>query len=160
MARGVLFLCGKHAVGPDPEALLERVDATTIVCLNERHELESRYPAFVEWLAEHAPERAVHHPIADLTAPDLADLTALTEDLYRRLVAGQRLVVTCGAGIGRAGTVAAAVLMRAGATRERAVAAVREHRPMAGPESGAQTEVLTAFERRQVTDAPRDRIRR
>lgn len=152
VGRGGLFLCGKHAVAPDPEALLARVGATTIVCLNERFELESRYPEFVEWLAANAPARAVHHPIADLSAPDLAALTALVDDLHARLVAGERLVVSCGAGIGRAGTVATAVLVRAGASLGDALATVRAHRPMAGPESGPQTEVLEAFERSRVSD--------
>jgi hypothetical protein len=153
MTRGALFLCGKHAVGPDPDALLERVSATTIVCLNERFELDNRYPQFVEWLAAYAPERAVHHPIPDLAAPDLAELSALVDGLYGRLLAGERLVVNCGAGIGRAGTVATAVLMRAGASFEDALVTVRTHRPMAGPESGAQTELLEAFERLLVSEA-------
>ena len=143
---GALFLCGKHAVAPDPEALLARVGATTIVCLNEAHELGSRYPEFLEWLAANAPERGVHHPIPDLHA-DAADLTALVENLYGRLVNGERLVVTCGAGIGRAGTVATALLMRTGASLDDALATVRAHRPMAGPESGAQTEVLEVLAR-------------
>ena len=39
---GALWLCGKHVVGPDPVAALARVDATTIVCLNERYELDDR----------------------------------------------------------------------------------------------------------------------
>jgi protein-tyrosine phosphatase len=73
---------------------------------------------------------------------------AFVDSLYERLVAGERLVITCGAGIGRAGTVAVAVLMRAGASLDDAVAIVRAHRPMAGPESGAQLDVLTELARR------------
>src|SRR3954470_19161631 len=68
---GRLFLCGKHAIGPDVEALLARVDATTVVCLNERHELDGRYPEFVEWLDLNAPVRSVHHPIPDFHAPEV-----------------------------------------------------------------------------------------
>ena len=145
---GRLFLCGKHAVGPSPDALLAEVGATTVVCLNELHEIEPRYPHYVEWLRANAPGRAVHHPMPDLHAPSSDDLLLLVDSLYERLVAGERLVITCGAGIGRAGTVAVAVLMRAGASLDDAVATVRAHRPMAGPESGAQMDVLTELARR------------
>src|SRR4051794_41371069 len=68
---GRLWLAGKHAVGPDPEALLTRVGADAIVCLNERHEIDDRYPGYVEWLVEEAPPRAHRVPIHDLHAPPL-----------------------------------------------------------------------------------------
>lgn len=145
---GRLFLCGKHAVGPDPDELLQRTGAATIVCLNESHELADRYPDFVDWLQTNAPERAVHHPIPDLTAPVADDLAALTDALYARLERGEALVVTCGAGIGRAGTVATALLMRCGIPRPDALDIVRANRPMAGPESGSQSEVLLVLEAR------------
>ena len=145
---GRLFLCGKHAVGPDPDGLLERTGATTIVCLNESHELADRYPMFVAWLAANEPRRAVHHPIPDLSAPALDDLAALVDDLYARLQSGESLVLNCGAGIGRTGTVATALLMRGGVSREDALDTVRRHRPMAGPESGPQSDVLLALEER------------
>ena len=48
----------------------------------------------------------------------------------------------CGAGFGRAGTVAAALLISMGATVEDAVTTVSTHRPMAGPEAGAQQDLL------------------
>ena len=49
-ARGRLWLCGKHLVGPDPVGTLERTGATTIVCLNEIGELAIRYDDYVDWL--------------------------------------------------------------------------------------------------------------
>src|SRR3954469_16400426 len=82
---GALFLCGKHAVGADPEVLLARVDATAIVCLNESHELADRYPAYVEWLRAHAGARAVHHPIPDLHAPEADELSMLAAAIHARL---------------------------------------------------------------------------
>jgi protein-tyrosine phosphatase len=148
LTTGRLFLCGKHAVGPDPDALLEQVGATTVVCLNELHEIEPRYPQYAAWLRVNSPARAVHHPMPDLHAPSSDDLLAFVDSLYERLVAGEGLVITCGAGIGRAGTIAVAMLMRAGASLDDAVAIVRAHRPMAGPESGAQMDVLTELARR------------
>ena len=43
-AAGRLWLCGKHVVGPDPDAALARSGASVVVCLNELGELSSRYP--------------------------------------------------------------------------------------------------------------------
>ncbi len=147
--RGRLLLCGKHAIGPDVEALLAAVGATTVVCLNETAELAPRYPSYVAWLAANAPGRAVHHPVPDLHAPPLGELVALVDSLHARLERGEVLVVHCGAGIGRAGTVAVALLVRGGASLDEALATVRAHRPLAGPEAGAQREVLEAFAARR-----------
>ena len=83
---------------------------------------------------------------SDLHAPSVLELAEFVDALHARLVAGERLVINCGAGIGRAGTVATALLMRTGMSRVDALATVRAHRPMAGPESGTQSEVLEAFE--------------
>src|SRR5438067_9366812 len=82
---GRLWLCGKHVPGPGPEEALARVGATTIVCLNEAHELEERYPEYVEWLRAHRDDRAIWFPIPDLHAPPLADVAALVHDLCDRL---------------------------------------------------------------------------
>jgi len=150
---GRLFLCGKHAIGPDVEALLARVDATTVVCLNERYELDDRYPEFVGWLDTNAPARAVHHPIPDFHAPGLDDFVELIEVLYQRLEAGEGLVVQCGGGIGRSGTIAAGLLVRAGVPLDEALVVVRSNRPMAGPEVGAQADVLRAYERHREPEA-------
>ena len=142
---GRLWLCGKHLVGPDPEGALGRVGATTMVCLTERHELSDRYPDYVDWLVEHRDERAVWFPVPDLHAPPLVTVVPFVEALVARLDAGEGLVVHCGAGIGRAGTVATCVLMTMGTTPDDALAIVAEHRPMAGPEVGAQRELIDAF---------------
>ena len=140
---GRLWLCGKHAVAPNPEALLERLGATTIVALNEVHELEDRYPDYVGWLR--SSTKAVWHPVPDLHAPTLSETIALVDDLRRRIQSGERVVLHCGAGIGRAGTIAAALLMRAGLSHDEALARVASSRPMAGPEAGAQRDLLVAL---------------
>lgn len=140
---GRLWLCGKHAVAPDPDALLERLGATTVVALNERHELEGRYPDYVRWLQTSG--KAVWHPVPDLHAPPLADALALVDDLRRRIQDGDHVVLHCGAGVGRAGTIAAALLMRGGLAHDEALARVASSRPMAGPEAGAQRDLLRAL---------------
>lgn len=140
---GELWLCGKHFVGPDVEAAVDRVGADVVLCLNERHELADRYPGYVDWLA--SDERAWWAPVPDLHAPALDDALALVDDLLDHLRAGRTVLAHCGAGIGRAGTVAAAVLVRLGATVEQAVAVVAASRPTAGPEAGAQEQLLHAL---------------
>lgn len=139
-----LSLCGKHAVAPDVGAALTRSGAHTVVCLVERHELAARYPAYVQWL-EAAATDAVWHPVHDLHAPPLAEAQVLVDHLVHRLRRGEHLLVHCGAGIGRAGTIAACILVRLGMEEVAALAHVAAHRPMAGPEAGAQRELVSAI---------------
>ena len=144
-AGGRLWLCGKHVVGPDPEAALARVGATTIVCLNERDELADRYPAYVDWLTANRGARAVWFPIPDLHAPPVDAVIPLLADLQARLDDGESIVVHCGAGIGRAGTLAACLLVSLGLDADDGLAVVAANRPMAGPEAGGQRELVDAL---------------
>jgi protein-tyrosine phosphatase len=144
-ARGRLWLCGKHFIGPDPDGALDRVGATAAVCLTEAAELVDRYPGYVGWLQANQPARALWWPIPDLYAPELDDAVVLLGQLRSRLRSGQSLLLHCGAGIGRAGTVAAGLLVSMGWAPADAVAHVAAHRPMAGPEAGAQRDLLAAL---------------
>lgn len=144
---GRMWLCGKHLVGPDPEAALARVGAGTIVCLVERHELEHRYDSYLAWLDASDGERALWSPIHDLHAPPMSQALPLVDAVIGMLEEGRSLIVHCGAGIGRAGTLAAAVLIRRGIERDAALATVADHRPMAGPEVGAQMDLVVALGR-------------
>ena len=150
-ATGRLWLCGKHLVGPDPESALTRVGATTIVCLNQRLELDDRYPSYVPWLQANASERAIWFPTHDLTIRPLAEMLPLLRDLADRVTRNdparpaERLIIHCAAGIGRSGTTAAALLMVLGADRTTALATVAAHRPMAGPEVGSQRDFINAL---------------
>jgi protein tyrosine phosphatase len=156
---GRLWLCGKHVVGPDPEGVLARTGAHTVVCLTERFELADRYPGYVAWLdLHHAHEaddaaRAVWFPVHDLHAPPFDIGSAFIGGLARRLRAGRGLVVHCAAGIGRAGTTAVATLVVLGASPESALAHVRAHRPMAGPEVGSQLDFITRLHERGLYES-------
>jgi protein-tyrosine phosphatase len=140
--RGRLWLCGKHAIGPDPEGLVQRVGADVVVCLNEEHELVDRYPGYVRWLRTQPSDRVIWYPIPDLHAPGREQFTPVLTDIVDRVVAGRRLVVHCGAGVGRAGTTAVAVLVSLAVPLDEALERVRRHRPAAGPEAGAQLELV------------------
>lgn len=138
---GRLWLCGKRFIGPDPEAAVEYVGADAVVCLNEEHELE-RYPGYIEWLKTQPAKRVLWWPTPDLHAPSQSTAAELLDELRERLDTGERLLIHCGGGIGRAGTIAAALLIMMGEATAEAVARVRAHRPLGGPEAGAQTELL------------------
>ncbi len=147
---GQLWLCGKHHIADDVEAVLERTGATTVACLTRREELSDRYPRYVEWLdvrtsiaaiGEHECA-AIWFPIDDLSAPDLDVYRPFLDDLLYRLQHGEHVVVHCAAGIGRAGTTAVAILMLLGVDIDAAMATVRANRPMAGPEVGSQLDLI------------------
>ncbi|HTN79211.1 MAG TPA: dual specificity protein phosphatase family protein [Acidimicrobiales bacterium] len=135
---GRLWLCGKHFIGPDPEQALQRTGAAVVVCLNESGELTDRYPEYVEWLLANRSERAIWFPLPDMHAPPTDAVTPFFQEIERRLAAGDGIVIHCGAGVGRAGTIAAALLMRRGVSLDDALATVAAHRPMAGPQTLAQ----------------------
>ena len=142
-AVGRMWLAGKRYVAPDPGAAMDSVRATRIVCLCEEHELIGHYPDYVRWLK--ADPAAHWYPIPDLHAPRATDGARMVERLTGLLESGESVIVHCGAGMGRAGTMAAAVLIRAGAPIDDALATVAAARPGAGPEAGAQTEFLRAL---------------
>ncbi len=144
-ASGRLWLCGKHLVGPSADEVLARTGATTVVCLNEAGALRDRYPRYIDWLEAEAGGRAIWFPVPDLHAPTLAAVGPLLDEVVRRLGAGEGVVVHCGAGVGRAGTIAAAVLMALGVSRVDAVARVAASRPSAGPQADVQSEPLDAL---------------
>ncbi|HVV34981.1 MAG TPA: dual specificity protein phosphatase family protein [Acidimicrobiales bacterium] len=142
---GRLWLCGKHFVGPDPEGALARTQAAAIVCLNEGYELSERYPDYVEWLVANRGGRAVWAPWPDMHAPPVEDFAAFLDTLKARLTQGEGLIVHCGAGIGRAGTTATALLMDLGLSLRDALSAVRAARPAAGPQTAEQDALLEQY---------------
>jgi hypothetical protein len=144
---GRLLLCGKHFVGPDVDEAIAAVGATTVVCLCESSELAGRYDDYVAWLLAGGDGRGLHRPVPDFHVAAADELHPLLDELEERLAAGATVLLHCGAGIGRTGTVAAALLVRRGAALEDALAAVRAARPMAGPEVGAQRALLEELER-------------
>jgi predicted protein tyrosine phosphatase len=146
---GRLWLCGKHRIGPDVGRVITETGADLVVCLTRRAEIEARYPQYVSWLDEHVRlGDAIWFPIHDLSAPDVESFAGLVDRLATRATAGDSIVVHCAAGIGRAGTTAVALLMRLGVDTDEARRIVRAHRPMAGPEVGAQVDLLVALARR------------
>lgn len=140
---GALWLCGKHAIGPDHERAIAEVGGdATVVCLTEEHELADRYPAYLVWLRAAVERAAIWMPVHDLHAPPVDAAEALVRDLACRLVDGDTLLVHCAAGMGRTGTIAACVLIALGHDTTTALDSVGAARPGAGPEVGAQRDLV------------------
>ena len=106
--------------------------ARVVVTLIEEHEFhdlsvtdlgETVQAAGIEWL---------HWPIKDVNVPDRRFEDAWLETgsaLCARIVAGDRVLVHCKGGLGRAGTVAARLLIECGIEPADAVIRVRAERP-------------------------------
>ena len=142
---GGISMCGKHAIAPDVDFASRRTSADVVVCLVEEHELADRYPEYVAWLRENDGDAAVWFPIHDLGAPGVREARLLLGELSERLHAGDNILMHCAAGIGRAGTMAVCLLMALGVGKDDALATVAAARPMAGPEAGAQLDLVEAL---------------
>ena len=124
--------------------------ATVVLTLIEAHEVAS---LGVEGLADEVAARGMiwHHlPISDVSVPNAAFETAYDDirgDLHRRLADGEAVLVHCKGGLGRAGTVAARLLVERGHAPDAAIAAVRAARPGA---------IETAAQERYVRGLRRD----
>ena len=143
---GRMYLCGKHHIGPDVHAVLAYTNNAHVVCLVEPHELEHRYDEYAGWLRENAGAGATWSPIHDMHALPATDALELFTQLAGLLRNGTNVVIHCAAGIGRAGTTAAGTLMVLGMHSAEALDHVRSHRPMAGPQTQVQQDLLDELE--------------
>lgn len=139
---GRLWLCGKHYVAPNVEKVREEHGINKVVCLVLPQELRERYPDYAQWHRDNANNAGLWYPIADLSYPPLEECVEFVEGLVGELHNATNLLIHCAAGIGRAGTTAVAICMLLGMNATEALAHVRHHRPMAGPEAGAQDEFI------------------
>lgn len=119
-----------------------------LVCLQEVHEL--RWMAPPETLEERRSAveargmRFEHAPIEDYTAPDMESARRLVAKMCAALDEGRAVVVHCWAGLGRAGTAAACVLIARGSTARDALSLVRRVRPGA-VQSRVQEDLIALF---------------
>ena len=139
---GKLWLCGKHFIGPNVEAVRNDFNIHTVVCLVEEHELHLRYDDYVQWHVENAGNGGLWYPMPDLTYPALDECLDFVENVTSIVRDKGNVLVHCAAGIGRAGTTATAICMMLGYEMEDALKHVRMHRPMAGPEAGTQIQFI------------------
>jgi protein-tyrosine phosphatase len=115
-----------------------------IVCLAGRDEIRLKSPDYAAAIeAKTLPCAIEVFPIPDFGVPDDRDaFWSLASSLARRLRGGSRILIHCGAGIGRTGTLATTVLLALGessAEARQAVSAAGSH-----PETSEQ-EALVAW---------------
>ena len=129
--------------------------ASAVVTLVEGHELVS---LGVPDLGQRVRERGMdwfHLPIVDLTAPGPGfeePWPAVATTLRQRVTGGGRALVHCRGGLGRAGTVAACLLVEFGVAAPEAIQRVRTARPNA-IETSAQERYVLAYRPRSEPTA-------
>jgi protein-tyrosine phosphatase len=102
-----------------------------VVCLQEPHEFERLHETLDE-RREAVLARGMaftHEPIADMDAPAPRRLAGIVDDVLALLADDGGVIVHCWAGLGRAGTIAACVLVTQGMSAQMAVARLRAMRP-------------------------------
>ena len=89
--------------------------------------------------------------------PDVAAFDRLVKRLRKRLEAGERMVIHCNAGLGRAPTLACCLLVAGGLHPDEAVLRVGAARGRTVPEMDSQYAFIHAFAERQAATASRRR---
>ena len=114
-----------------------------IVCLAAPDEIRAKSPEYAAALeTKTLPCQVEAFPIPDFGVPDDREaFWSLASRLAKQLRAGDRVLIHCGAGIGRTGTLATSVLLALGESRvkaEQAVSAAGSH-----PETAEQKELVS-----------------
>lgn len=174
---GITFCPGKHqpasATGGWARDLTVDVDAiadwgaAAVLTLVEDHELKALKVTGLGAAVEARSMDWLHAPIADVSTPDNGFEAAWVETgegLRDRLRAGFDVVVHCKGGLGRAGMIAARLLVELGVNPALAIAEARKVRPGAIETSAQERHVLACQpvpERQPSTSAEaiRDRAR-
>ena len=95
-----------------------------------------------------APPRYLHLPTVDDEPPTLEQLRAGVAFIAEEIARGGGVYVHCGAGVGRAATMAAAYLVSTRLTPDQAWARIREVRPFVRPKPGQMAQVERLARRR------------
>lgn len=149
-------------LGTDLSRLRSHHGADALVTLLEREEFGRYGVADLLDRAREAGLEVVHFPIKDVSTPRKAQ-TDEYADLVWRIVGllreGKTVVVHCRGGLGRTGTVAAAVLVALGQGPDGAIALVRKVRSDRAVETPEQEEYVRRFARelQEETERPRGR---
>lgn len=125
---------------------IEEAGIQHIICLQETFELEMLGES-IEQRREAVEARGLvftHEPIEDFTAPTTDQVHRLTTLIELSLDQDHRVLVHCQAGLGRAGTIAACLLVKQGMSGEDAIATTRYFR-MGAIQSEPQERCIITF---------------
>lgn len=146
IGRGSLSIMAKPLSGEwmeDEFAAIHRSGINRIVSLLERAEARELGLALEDEVAQRHDMDFVLYPIPDRGLPaSLTDFIAFTNTLYNDAAEGLHTVVHCRAGIGRAGLVAAGVLLHVGFKPNDALAHISKQRRVNVPDTDEQIEWL------------------
>ena len=128
---GRLFLYGMPGRREPLERAWEQVEAqgiSVIICLAGNAEIRRKSPDYGQAIASGTvPRPVIPFAIPDFGVPKDRDAYwSLALDVAKRLVAGDNVLIHCGAGRGRTGSLAECVLLALGQTTDAARAAVSE----------------------------------
>ena len=145
-------LPGRYEPFAHCRAALDRHGITRIVSLLALDEIAQRSPEYAEAItAATLPCAWEAFPIPDFGVPsDMGQFAALVGRLAEGVQAGERVLIHCGAGIGRTGTVALCHLLALGIPMAEAERAVRA--AGAGPETAGQRRWVEGFADAERTD--------
>jgi protein-tyrosine phosphatase len=110
---------------------------------------------FEEWMAEH-PDKVRRHPIPDWGTVDDDEMLNTVDQLTGLVLEGHKLILHCGAGMGRTGILSTLVLVSLGMPYEEAAVHVRAHRAGAGPDSEHQRLQLERLAERIAGNHPQN----
>jgi ADP-ribosyl-[dinitrogen reductase] hydrolase len=125
--------------------------ACTVISLIEPHEIEQLGVGSLREAVESRGMRWFHLPIPDVSVPDgffETDWITSGAAIRKTIRSGHDVVVHCKGGLGRAGTIAARLLVELGWKPERAIRAVRDVRPGAIESEAQRRHVLQIEEMR------------
>ncbi len=156
---GLTFAPGKNATSKfgfpwarslraDLTRLRDELGANVLVSLIEDHELRTLgIPDLVSEARNHGFD-VLRFPIVDYTAPsDAADTRRLVDGIVERLDLGDRVIIHCRGGLGRAGTIGGCTLLALGEPIEQVFQTLVAARGPSCPEKEEQREFVRAFGR-------------